>query len=336
MPRILSSPVDNFSEVFKFRLSGLIWNCTIISWCYVHEKDFLPDWYRSCCMKSKRLAREVHPLKESEREKMKTIKNLAGLAVIVLLVAGVSAPVHADLITVDQILYKLNPVGGLSPEQAANLSATVDMTFTSVDGTHGLLTVTLTNTSGLTTGTTPSASNLLSGIGFNLPEGVSVVDNATYNSSIALPAGSSAFGGTFSQTVWGWGTTIGGHYDDPGVLGVNLILSTNTADTSTTFGGDANLDGPTWGLQSATGSPTNSPYIKPSISFSIYLAYASAPSNLLQYIQSGAVVVEYGSPADAQGQITPPSGKVPEPMTLILYGLGFAGAGVYTRIRRRK
>ena len=35
------------------------------------------------------------------------------------------------------------------------------------------------------------------------------------------------------------------------------------------------------------------------------------------------------------GFVMEPQAKVPEPMTLILYGLGFAGAGLYTRWRRR-
>jgi len=34
-------------------------------------------------------------------------------------------------------------------------------------------------------------------------------------------------------------------------------------------------------------------------------------------------------------KVAPSNGQVPEPTTLILYGLGFAGAGLYRRLRRK-
>jgi len=42
----------------------------------------------------------------------------------------------------------------------------------------------------------------------------------------------------------------------------------------------------------------------------------------------------FGSLPD--NRVDVPVGKTPEPATLILYGLGFAGAALYTRVRRRK
>jgi len=257
--------------------------------------------------------------------KIKTIL-LAFVAVL-----GLSTGAHATAINWDQILYKLNPVGGLTAAQAQNLSAAIDMTF---DSATGLLTVLLTNTSGTTTGTTPNASNLLTGVGFNLPDGVSVIDTAANNSTIAIPDGSmeSAGGNSFNQDRWGWGTTIAGHYDEPGVLPVNLILASMGADTDQTFDPpEGNLGGTDWGLLSKTGSPANGDWIKDSIRFSIYLSGVADPTNLLTFIQSEAVVVEYGSPAELQGQVF-----TPEPASMLLMGAGLMTWGVIHRRRRRQ
>lgn len=105
-------------------------------------------------------------------------------AVLVIAMLFLAAPAFASSITVDQITYN---IGDLTLAQAANLRATVDMEFNT--GTS-LLTVTLTNASGLTTGGTASASNLLTGLGFNLPEGVTIIDTPSQDSRIVLGADS--------------------------------------------------------------------------------------------------------------------------------------------------
>ena len=57
----------------------------------------------------------------------------------------------------------------------------------------------------------------------------------------------------------------------------------------------------------------------------------TVPSSEYRYIVGGSAhsAVSTGSPQSS-------SGAVPEPTTLLLYGLGFAGAGIYRRLRKKK
>jgi hypothetical protein len=280
--------------------------------------------------------------KAENTQRRKTMKRMRARTILLALAAvvGLSTGTNATPVDWNQILYKFSPVGGLTAEQAQNLNAAIEMTF---DSGTGLLMVFLTNTSGNTTGTTANASNVLTGVGFSLPAGVSVLDNAAHNSMIALKFGSAVYSGTFSQDMWGWGTTIAGHYDDPGVLPVNLILSTNSADADTTFGGAAasTLNGPTYGLISRDGSPANGARIVDTLVFSIYLANVPTNLDLPQFIQNRAVVVAYGSPTNAQGQYTPysppppPPPAVPEPASMLLMGAGLMTWGVLRRRKRK-
>ena len=107
-------------------------------------------------------------------------------------------------------------------------------------------------------------------------------------------------------------------------------------------------------LESAAfnGSETSSQATSDNMPFGLTTSPASTSMPLESAAFSGSTMVSHETSAPfsfvalespinqpAGGYVTgfvmEPQAKVPEPMTLILYGLGFAGAGLYTRWRRR-
>jgi hypothetical protein len=241
------------------------------------------------------------------------MKNVCILVTSLMLSLGLTFPANASFITVDEYVYAS---GDLTPVQAQNLSANVDMTW---NASSGLLTITLTNTSGLTSGTTATASNVLTGLGFNLPAGVTLLNT----SNIALPGGSSISSGEdLNQNMWGWDSGIkGGHFYTVPDISVNTAVSAMSADSSITFGGQSHdvLDGVDYGLLSGSGSPGpgGKNVIESSIVFYLYLSGVPTDYNLLSYIDSSGVVAEFGSPNTIA--------KTPLPVTIYLLASGLAG-----------
>jgi hypothetical protein len=252
------------------------------------------------------------------------MKNIRIFIAVLMLFFGLSCIANASFITVDEYIYKS---GDMSQAQAQNLSANVDMTWN--EGA-GLLTIILTNTSGLTTGTTATASNVLTGLGFNLPSGVTIVDTAGQNSSVSLTSGSTVVqGGTFSQDTWGWESGVtGGHFYTVPDITVNAAVSAMAADSSITFGGGnkAVLDGPDYGLLSGSGSPgpAGRAAIQSSVTIYLYLSGVPEGSKLLSYIDANGVVAEFGSP-DTVVQ------KTPLPISILLLAPGLAGLVIFRR-----
>lgn len=242
----------------------------------------------------------------------------------IALVAVFAPSAGAVPITVDEILYD-------SSTNASLLSGTVDMSLLG-----NLLTITLTNTSADAAGS--GAGILLTGIGFNLPSGVSILGGS------ASMLGSTAVG--FTAPLLGsvsreWG------YDSPplhsgallGVAALTYNTSVSSMESATTsqfqsgsIGNPPNLGGPDFGLVSAseTGSLGNgNEAIRSSIYITLVLAGA-VPLNLLQSIESSNVALTFGSPDATSIR------SVPEPTSLSLFGLGLAGVAVAMRRSMKK
>jgi hypothetical protein len=204
-----------------------------------------------------------------------------------------------------------------------------------------ILSVLLRNTS---TGEAGDAAwNLLTGLGFNLPRGVTIASNPSpTNHSAVLPAGSS---GAYSDGPdvfplspgddvsgeWGWGQGIGQFNTVvPGLVGWDI--SCMQASTSSLFSGTpvappSVLDGPEFGLLSGSLSTSEAGglnYIQDALLFQLVLEGTYA-GDLIEYIDDHDVVIAFGSPD-----------SIPDASTLFLLGsaclIGFAAS----RKRSRK
>lgn len=232
---------------------------------------------------------------------------------VVALTAAALTTISANAVSigVDEILTEADTVN------PAALSGTVNMSLSG-----SVLTVELQNTSG-NTGTPGDAGNLLTGIGFNLPAGVTISGG-----SATIAAGSVAvgFSGTDISQEWGFENTItSGHFMvPPATLSVNRAVSTMVADVAGKFAAGSidspfNLAGPSFGLNSAANAGGGLPYVQDSIVITLNLDGA-IPANLLSQIDGDAVILTFGSPVNSSLLSVPDSGN-----TLLLLGAVLAG-----------
>lgn len=225
-------------------------------------------------------------------------------------------------ITYNEIIFQSG--NGLN---SSLLSGTVDMTHNSA---QNYLTIELTNTSGVAGATL--SQNLLTGIGFNLPTGVTI--NTTGSHLVSLTSGSVISpSGSVDNTKWGYGNpaTSGPFPSLPSGQTVNANLGTVqsmiTNDLNNTATPPANVQGPNFGMLSDSGSYsacTNGLQCAiDSLTFRLYLS-GSYTGSLTNYIDSNHVVLAFGSPNLA---------RVPEPSAFLLLGVGLLTLGFFSRFK---
>jgi len=228
---------------------------------------------------------------------------------------GLALQVSAVPIGVDQIIFQS---GDGDP---AALHGTVNMT---VSG--NTLTIVLRNTS-TDTGATPGSFNLLTGVAFNLPTGVTIGSG-----SAALTAGSTGvnwdntvLGNNVSQE-WGYDNNpiSNGPFQDVTTLDVNTAVSSMTSTSDIKFQPGQLLppevlNGPEFGLLSAAVSPSEAGglnAITDSVTITLNLS-GTITGDLLAFIDSHDVVLSFASP-----NTVPEGGS-----TAILLGLALLGFG---------
>jgi hypothetical protein len=215
----------------------------------------------------------------------------------------VQTSAHATSINVDQILAP-------GDVNAAQLSGTVDMTLSG-----SVLTITLRNTSANAAGS--GAGVLLTGIGFTLP-GSYAIGSGSANMGTSTAVGFTKPGDGDVSEEWG--------YDNEPLNSGALLNAAQPVDTavssmesqSTTqfqagsLGDPVNLDGPDFGLASATetdGFGLGVEAIRDRLVITLNLT-GSFGGNLINAINSAWVVLTFGSPGDSTTTVPDASSSV--------------------------
>ena len=236
-------------------------------------------------------------------------------------VSFIPSEINWQSMTVDEILFKSNNI-----DTTFVPSATVRM-----DVVGGFLYVELTNTSEGDE-TKNDSGNILDGLGFVLPNGVSLNQGTTKsNNDLELGSGASLLGsGTLGSEKWGLGNADSGHFDSPtaggngpAVLTYNSVLSTFIPDTDETLTGQAatvlNIGTFDYGLKSRNagsgpaGGPGDNTYVEDQLVFKLELFGSSIDRDaVLNSIEASAVGVVFDSPKVS---------STPEPSTLVVWSL---------------
>jgi hypothetical protein len=256
---------------------------------------------------------------------MKLMKQVAAGLALSGLVLGFPAVGSAVLISYDEVIYQS------TTENPSYLSGSVDMTFSG-----STLTITLTNTSQNGAATSDTSGNLLTGVAFNLPTGLSVTGGSvSMTGSTAVNFVAPADGDVSKE--WGYDSNPleSGAFLDLATTSTNTAVSSMESQTTNQFHSGSlfqpvNLDGPDGGLLSGndtTGLGGGVEGITDHVVITLNIA-GTYSGNLLSYIDDNGVVLSFGSPTTT-GQ------RVPEPGTLLLLGSGLCGLALMRRRQRQ-
>ena len=256
---------------------------------------------------------------DSSKEGLVKMLRRSVLAFVFMAVFGRAA--MATPITVDEILFDSTSV-----VNAGLLSGTVDMSYSG-----GVLTILLTNTSG--DGAGSAAGVLLTGIGFQLPAGVTLTGGAAFIGASSTAVNFAGAAGTNISSEWGYDVNplASGIFQGGAALTYNTVTSSMESTSDTRFatgslGAPPELGGPDFGAISALETDAGGQEaIRDTIRITLNLS--GVTGDIVSQIQAGNVGISFGSPDSS-------SLRVPEPSSLSLLVLGFGGAlGV---LRRRK
>lgn len=240
---------------------------------------------------------------------------------------------HAVAINVDELLFQKDIA---NPALLSQLAADID-----IDVTGAQLKIVLKNLTGASTSS--GALVLLTGMGFNLPSGLSISSGTA-----AINPGSAAVGWVPSSAnnlskEWGYqnGHPTSGHLDGngtPGTLLVNTVVSSMQVDTTTQFlagsiSSPGGLGGPDFGIVSTAGNPGGQESVRNAVLLTLTLnsAYSGGDAALESYIDSQNVVVTFASPDS--GALTGKVSDTGSNLALLMGGL-LAGAGLWGRSRQ--
>jgi hypothetical protein len=240
------------------------------------------------------------------------------VGIIVTLLALVVVPFsYAYNILPDQYIYQPDPnitVSDLSARAVFEVSDDLDYDVK----------ITLYNETGDLSPDDFPAVVLLTGLGFVLPEGIAITGGAI---GTDYYIGSSIYsdGGQY----WTYTNDVtSSFFSDDAVLPTDNVVSTLEALHGVPFslpGGV--IDGPKHGVLSEDESaPTNYPYFDYFVE--IYLTLSGSPTiddTFFAAIDDGNVVASFGSPT-----------MVPEPMTLLLFGMALLGLAHFGRRFRKE
>ena len=238
------------------------------------------------------------------------------------LLSLIAAPARAASITVDEVLFA-------SGVNAGALSGTVNMTLSG-----STLQIVLTNTSTDNAGSGPGV--LLTGLGFQLPTGVSITSGlVSMTGSSAIGFGAPSTGNVSSEWGYDYGSLHSGAFQGMAWLDYNAVVGSMESITTKQFAPGSiaqpgNLGGPDFGLVSANETDPLGNGVEAIRSSILMLLTLEAmggtiPLDLIEQIQGGNVGLSFGSP-----DLT----TVPEPGSLSLLGIGLASLA--TAMRRRK
>ncbi len=235
------------------------------------------------------------------------LKSTTIIISFILTTFGSFSVANALNMSFDQIIWQSD--SGMNP---ANLGASVSM-VSSADQ----LIITLTNTTtNYSSANDLPATAILTGIGFNLPGGLTIEGGSV--------AYTNYYGSVNPSTVWGYdGSVSTGPFANIATLPVDIAVSTLSAAVETPFLAGGNIDGPRDGVLPASYSGPIGPnygYFSPTAIITLNLSGDLSAADLA-YIDNHPIVVAFGSP----------TAPVSEPSTILLLGSGLLGLWGFRR-----